>query len=43
MNEHIGSSFDDFLAEEGMLEDVEATAIKKVVACLIRQSMEEAK
>ena len=43
MNEHIGSNFDDFLAEDGILEDVEAAAIKKVVACLIRQSMDDAK
>ena len=43
MNEHIGSNFDDFLIEDGILQDVEAAAIKKVVACLVKQSMDEAK
>ena len=31
-NKHIGSDFDDFLREEGILEEVEAAAIKKVIA-----------
>ena len=30
-NPHIGSSFDDFLAEEGILEEVEAVAIKRII------------
>jgi len=42
MNEYIGSDFDDFLAEEGILQEVEAAAIKKVVACLVKQGMDEA-
>lgn len=42
MNPHIGSDFDDFLEEEGILEEVEAAAIKKVIACMIAQTMEEA-
>ena len=42
MNEHIGSDFDDFLIEEGILQEVEAVAIKKVVAGLIEQAMDEA-
>jgi hypothetical protein len=29
---HIGSSFDDFLKEEGIYEEVTATAIKRVLA-----------
>jgi hypothetical protein len=29
---HIGSTLDDFLAEESMLEDVSARAIKRVIA-----------
>ncbi len=41
MNPHIGSDFDDFLEEEGILEEVEAAAIKKVIACMIAQTMEE--
>ena len=31
-NEHIGSGFDDFLREEGLLEDAEAVAAKRVIA-----------
>jgi antitoxin HicB len=41
MNQHIGSNFDDFLKEEGIFEDVEAAAIKKVIACMIAQAMDE--
>lgn len=32
MNKHIGSKFDDFLKEEGLLDEIEAVAIKKVLA-----------
>lgn len=39
MNPHIGSDFDDFLAEEGLHEEVEAAALNKVIACLIAQTM----
>lgn len=39
MNKHIGSSFDDFLAEEGLLEEIAAAAIKRVVAWQISQEM----
>ena len=30
--DHSGSSFDSFLEEEGLLDEVEASAIKKVIA-----------
>lgn len=41
MNEdHIGSNFDDFLAEEGLLEDTEAVAVKRVLAFQIKALME---
>ncbi len=40
MNQHIGSSFDDFLVEEGLLAETEAVAIKRVIAYQIRQMME---
>lgn len=30
--EHIGSSFDDFLEEEGIKTEVEAAALKRVIA-----------
>ena len=36
---HIGSSFDDFLAEDALLEEVSAVAIKRVVAWQIAQEM----
>jgi predicted XRE-type DNA-binding protein len=31
-NKHLGSSFDSFLEEEGVLDEVEAIAIKRVLA-----------
>ncbi len=37
---HIGSSFDDFLQEEGLMAETEATALKRVLAYQIRQEME---
>lgn len=37
--QNIGSDFDDFLAEEGMLEDVTAVAVKRVIAWQIEQEM----
>jgi hypothetical protein len=36
---HIGSSFDDFLAEEAMLEETTARALKRVLAWQIVQEM----
>ena len=36
---NIGSDFDDFLKEEGVLEEVEQTAIKRVVAFQLRELM----
>ena len=36
---HVGSSFDDFLVEEGLLRDVEARAIKRVIAWQLNESM----
>jgi len=40
-NRHIGSSFDDFLQEEGILAEAEATAIKRVIAYQIEKEMAE--
>ncbi len=40
-NPHIGSSFEDFLAEEGLLEDCTNAAIKRVVAWQVEQAMKE--
>ena len=36
---HIGSKFDDFLKEENLLEQVQAAAIKRVVAYQIVEEM----
>ncbi len=38
-NPHIGSDFDDFLAEEGMLDDAELVALKRVLAYQIEERM----
>jgi len=38
-NQNIGSDFDDFLADEGMLEEVTAVAVKRVIAWQIEQEM----
>lgn len=38
-NRHIGSDFDAFLEEEGLLEEAAATAIKRVIAWQIEQEM----
>jgi predicted XRE-type DNA-binding protein len=40
-NKHAGSSFDDFLREEGLLAEAEATAVKRVIAFQIEKEMEE--
>jgi hypothetical protein len=37
-NKSIGSSFDDFLAEEGLSDEVEAGAIKKIIACQLQET-----
>ena len=42
-NRHLGSSFDDFLEEEGLREDAEAVAIKRVIAYQIEMEMKRAK
>lgn len=34
---HVGSSFDDFLSEEAVLEETPAVAIKRVVAWQIQE------
>ena len=40
-NNCIGSSFDDFLAEEGIAEEVEAGAIKKIIAYQLQEAIEQ--
>ncbi|MDZ7856200.1 Fis family transcriptional regulator [Sphaerotilus sp.] len=38
-SEHIGSNFDDFLAEDGSLEEATAMAVKRVIAWQLAQAM----
>lgn len=40
-NPHVGSSFDNFLAEEGTLAETTAIALKRVLAWEIRKAMKE--
>lgn len=40
-NKHIGSSLDDFLAEEGLLESSQSVAIKRVLSWQITQVMKK--
>ncbi len=40
-NKAIGSSFDDFLVEEGIAEAVEAGAIKKIIAYQLQETIEK--
>ncbi len=41
MNPYIGTDFDDFLAEDGIQEDVTAAAIKRVLAYQIELAMKK--
>ncbi len=38
-NKHIGSNFDDFLKEEGLLEEVEEVVAKKIFVFQIEKEM----
>ncbi|MCE5310721.1 MAG: helix-turn-helix domain-containing protein [Acidobacteriales bacterium] len=39
--DHSGSSFDSFLEQEGILEEVEAGAVKRILAWQLSQAMRE--
>ena len=39
-NKHIGSTLDSFLEEEGIAEDVESGAVKKLIAFQLRAALE---
>lgn len=41
-SKHIGSGFDDFLSEHGLLEETTAIAVKRVIAWQIEQAMQSA-
>ncbi|MFG0466588.1 Fis family transcriptional regulator [Pseudomonas putida] len=43
MNQHIGSNFDDFLAEQGLAEEVSAAALKRVISWQIAEAMKSQK
>lgn len=38
-NKHLGSSLDDFLKEEGILEETRTIAIKEAIAWQVQQAM----
>jgi antitoxin HicB len=40
-NQYIGSDFDDFLTEEGLLEEAETVAIKRMIAYQVEKLMQE--
>lgn len=40
-NKHIGSSLNDFLKEEGILEEARTIAIKEALAWQVQQAMEK--
>jgi len=42
-NPHTGSSFDDFLKEEGIYEECTVSALKRVLAWQIEQEMHRQK
>jgi antitoxin HicB len=41
-SKHVGSDFEDFLREEGRLEEATAIALKRVIAWEIQQAMNKA-
>jgi antitoxin HicB len=42
-DKHIGSNFNDFLEEEGILAETESVAVKRVIAFQVEQMMIEQK
>lgn len=40
-NQYLGSNFDDFLKEEGNLAEIEAAAVKRVIAYQIEEMMKK--
>ena len=42
-HKNVGSNFDDFLKDEGLLADAEAAAIKRVIAFQVETLMKERK
>lgn len=42
-NKHIGSGFNEFLKEEGVFEEAQAAAVKRVIAFQIEKAMKKGK
>ncbi|OGA50679.1 MAG: Fis family transcriptional regulator [Betaproteobacteria bacterium RIFCSPLOWO2_12_FULL_62_13] len=42
-NLHVGSDFDDFLREEGVFDEAQAMAVKRVLAFQLKQNMKKAR
>jgi predicted XRE-type DNA-binding protein len=42
-NVHVGSDFDDFLREEGLYDETQAMAVKRVLALQLEQDMKKAR
>jgi predicted XRE-type DNA-binding protein len=40
-NKALGSSFDDFLTEEGLADEVESRAIKKIIAYQLQETIKK--
>ena len=38
---HVGSTFESFLDEEGILDEVDAVAVKRVIAWQLAEAMKE--
>lgn len=43
MNKHIGSNFDDFLNDDGLIEEVSARALKRGIAWQLAEAMKAQK
>ena len=43
MNKYIGSTFDDFLEEEGIKDEVENGSIKKIIAFQLQETLKNEK
>lgn len=41
MNKHVGSHFDDFLSEEGLLEEAKSVAAKRVFVFRLKQELKK--
>jgi antitoxin HicB len=42
-NPHVGSDFDDFMKEEGLYDEAQAVAVKRVLAFQLERDMQKAR